>query len=194
MNSMSQGVHRIWWVLFSCWKTLSLCIYTYIYTYVLFRLAWLDIWVCHGPPSLLCYKPVPQALCYKPLSRASVESTAVFNRLVAGRVCSKTSRFATSLIAKRPPVPVTSPMVLSRCHVYLWSPRYDPPTIALTVNLQYVPVFLLYPNATPIWILHVLIFLVFWLPRRQKNPKNTWFVGFHQRIPPKLWEKKSLKR
>ena len=39
-------------------------------------------------------------------------------------------------------------------YTYMVTP-HDPPTFLLTVNLQYFPVFLLYPN--PIWILHILI-------------------------------------
>ena len=43
-----------------------------------------------------------------------VES-AVFNRLVAGRVCRKTPDSVASLVAKRPRGPVTSPMFVSHC-------------------------------------------------------------------------------
>ena len=56
------------------------------------------------------YKPLSRALCSKPLSWASVWSTAVFNRLVAGRVCRKTPDSVISLVAKRLLGPVTSPM------------------------------------------------------------------------------------
>ena len=47
--------------------------------------------------------------------------------------------------------------------VYIYGhPPYDPPTFVLTVNLQHFPVFLLYPNPTPIlWILHILIWAHF---------------------------------
>ena len=95
-------------------------VHIYIYTHTHMGVAQHRCW-SRSPPLSQTFVTGPlRALCYKRSSRASVESTAVFNRLVAGRVCRKTPHFVTSLVAKRPPRPVTSPMFLSRCHVCIY--------------------------------------------------------------------------
>ena len=53
--------------------------------------------------------------CCGPLCTA-----AVFNRLIAGSDCRKTLDSVTSLVAKRPPGPATSPMFLGRCHIHVY--------------------------------------------------------------------------
>ena len=70
------------------------------------------------PSTPLCYVPSSRARCYKPLSRASVQSTAAFDRLVAGRVCCKTPRFCHKPCRKKAARACLKPDVLRRCHIY----------------------------------------------------------------------------
>ena len=95
-------------------------------------------------PAPLGYKPLSRALCYKPLSRASVQSTVVFNRLVARMVCRKTRRFCHKPCRKKaaracykPDVFEALPYIyiyicaisygLAKVHVGLYAPRLRNP-------------------------------------------------------------------
>ena len=65
-------------------------------------------------------------------------------------------------------------------YIYIVTPtQNDPPTFVLTVNLQYIPVLLLYLNPTPIWILHILIWAhlsrIFVSSEASAHPMVTWF-------------------
>ena len=118
---------------------------------------WPEIEVCRGPP--LCYKPWSRALCYKPLSWASVWSAAVFNRLVAGRVCRKIPDSITSLVAKgRPGLLQALCFGAAAIHIYIYMDiyvyTYINPCLCAYV---YVYVYALYQDMTPCVYIYICI-------------------------------------
>ena len=80
--------------------------------HVLHTWVWPETGVCRGPsPFCLCRGASVTNPCRGLLCRVLQSSTG----LSQGGF--KTSRFFTSLVAKRPPGPVTSPMILGRCNI-----------------------------------------------------------------------------